>query len=204
MEPSGHLRAQLGVPMARWVPNGKVMASTWIRRGDTWRRTLLDGNRFDRITRSLATGTSRRSLVHAMAAGVIGGAAALLPGSGVARRQRALDMRLADLDTEEQSVVLYEALAELADSHTGNCGELGDATQQLLLANADVLDAIRGEQDPGTKRAGWTTFRRTVIASRALLGQCTSPGSGAAIGRATVRQPPRQQALRVSGPSPAP
>jgi hypothetical protein len=103
----------------------------------------MDGNRFDRITRSLATGTSRRSLVHALAAGVMGGAAALLPGSGAARQQG----RLADLDTEEQSVVLYEALAELADSHTGSCEELSDATQQLLLANADVLDTIRAEQD---------------------------------------------------------
>lgn len=65
----------------------------------------------------------------------------------MARRQRALETRLADLDTEEQSVVLYEALAELADSHTGSCEELADATQQLLLANADVLDAIRTEQD---------------------------------------------------------
>jgi hypothetical protein len=98
----------------------------------------------DQVARMLAVGTSRRGVLKSALAGTAGGASALVVGGF---SQAALAARLAQADSEEQSVILYEALAEQMDKHTGSCDELATKVQQFITDNADALKQIRTEED---------------------------------------------------------
>lgn len=116
----------------------------------------MDGHRFDRLTRSMV-GTSRRSVLRTLAAGAAGGISVVAFGRD-ARAQRAFKARLQGLPLEEQAVVLYEGLAELADAHAGNCDELAAKSQDFMTTNADLFAQIQDQQE------AWSHEERTANA----------------------------------------
>lgn len=116
----------------------------------------MDGTRFDRIARHVGGGASRRTVLKSLAGSAVGGA-----GLFSLRRQAvAAPVRLADLDPEEQAVVLYEALASLADSHQGRCDELAAKTNQFMQDNGDALKSVR------TVEKGWSRAERLDNAAK--------------------------------------
>lgn len=108
----------------------------------------MDGNRFDRLTRTMG-GTSRRGVLRTLAAGAAGGLGIAAFGRD-ARAQKAFKARLQDLSLEEQAIVLYEGLAEIADAHGGSCEELGAKTQDFITTNADLYAQVQAEQEAWT------------------------------------------------------
>src|SRR5262245_25169277 len=92
-----------------------------------------------------------------MVAGTAGGASALSVGGYF---PAALAARLAQPGSEEQSVILYESLAELSDKHTGTCDQLATAVKHFMTDNADNLKQIRTEQD------AWTQQQRLAHATK--------------------------------------
>jgi hypothetical protein len=117
----------------------------------------MRNGRFDQLTRTLAMGTSRRRVLKSMVAGTAGGASALAMGG---YSPSALAARLAQADSGERSVILYESLAELTDKHTGTCDELATAVKRFVADNADALKQIRTEED------AWTQEQRLAHARK--------------------------------------
>lgn len=108
--------------------------------------------RIDALARAFATGTSRRRVLKSLAAGAAGGVGALAGGYSPS----ALAARLAETDPEEQSVLIYEAIASIAESHTGTCDEISAIAMQFRDSHGDLLDQIRTEQD------SWTYAQRMI------------------------------------------
>ena len=119
----------------------------------------MDPSRFDRFSRGLATGATRRRLIQVMAGSAAGGLG-LVGVHSRALSQTALNARLADLDLEEQSIVLFEGLAGLADAHHDTCASLSDTFQRYLADNRTTFDAIKADQD------GWDYAHRVAHAER--------------------------------------
>lgn len=74
----------------------------------------MDHQRFDALTRGLASQGTRRSLLRGLSGVAAGGLAALGLGSAAA-----LARTLKAADTEEQAVLLYEHIALIASTHSG-------------------------------------------------------------------------------------
>ncbi len=114
----------------------------------------MDDTRFDRFVRVFSAGTSRRGVLRSLAAGALGAGAMASGVSGT------LATRLQGLDPDEQAVVIYEGLAEVADQHTGSCAELGTAVQAYLDTNAERLRQVDTDLDPGDQAARMAAAKR--------------------------------------------
>ena len=115
--------------------------------------TSMDGTRFDRLTRAVAVRLTRRNVL-----GGVAGAAAIGLGGGLGGGS---DVRFAAAqgDLEERSVELYEAMAALAHSHAGSCGDLTAKTRSFMDEHQDEIGRIAVEQ------RGWDDDRkRTHVA----------------------------------------
>lgn len=119
----------------------------------------MESTRFDRMTRMAAASGSRRSVLKSLAGTAFGGAGFLglrRPGGATP----AALSRLADLDPAEQAVVLYEALADLTETHLGNCDELQAKTQQFMQDYGDAL------KDIAAREKGWSHAERLANAEK--------------------------------------
>lgn len=119
----------------------------------------MDPSRFDRFSRGFATGATRRRLIQVLAGSAAGGLG-LVGVRSRALSQTALNARLADLDLEEQSVVLFEGMAAIADAHHDSCASLSEKLQQYQSDNKATFDAIKAEQE------AWDHTQRVAHAGR--------------------------------------
>ena len=106
----------------------------------------MDSTRFDRLTRAVAVRLTRRGMLGGMA-----GAAAV--GLGGASGVRFV---VAQTDSEERSVELYEAMSALARSHAGSCADLTAKIRSFTDEHQDEIGQITVEQrgwDDNRKRA---------------------------------------------------
>jgi hypothetical protein len=104
----------------------------------------MEPNQFDRIARGIANkGSSRRSLLRGVSALAAGSMAAL--GFGPAARFAKAFAQASD-DPEEQSVLIYERIAEIAHNHHGSCAELQAAVREFLLEYDQEFVLILEEQ----------------------------------------------------------
>lgn len=103
----------------------------------------MDQQRFDALAQRLAVGSStRRTMLGSLGGIVLGGLAAVGVG-----RAGAFERTLRNATSEEQSVLLYEELARIADEHTGSCAELQLRHHEFGLQHADLFEKHRDEQN---------------------------------------------------------
>lgn len=142
----------------------------------------MDQRRFDSLARGLAANGTRRGLLRGLSGLVGSGLAAV--GLG---QSGALARALQAADLEEQSVLLFEHMAAIADSHVGSCAELGEKIQRFMDEHADVFAQIKAEQEAwdrdrrvehadayGDRR--WAASTK-IIAARARCQHAVSSGT---------------------------
>lgn len=119
----------------------------------------MEQTRFDRFTRRIAAGGSRRAVVKSLVGSALGAVGLTHLGRAGAASSPTLSA-LADLEPAEQAMVLYEALAELTEAHLGNCAELQAKTERFLQDHAGTLDQIT------TIERGWSHVERLANAEK--------------------------------------
>ena len=106
----------------------------------------MEQRQFDHLTKVFAARGTRRGLVRGLT-GVAAGALAAVGLGHEARFARALQA----VDSQEQSVMLFEGLAAIAHEHVGSCEELRDKLNQFRTDHAELLAQHKTEQDAWTR-----------------------------------------------------
>lgn len=111
----------------------------------------MESQRFDQLTKGMATRGNRRSLLRGLTGLTASGMALLGIGS-----QTNLARSLQDAaSTEEQSVILYEEMGKIAQDHAGSCVDLANKFGQFHTTYSDLIPQFEAEQ------AAWTKDKRT-------------------------------------------
>lgn len=131
----------------------------------------MDQQRFDTLTRGIAAQGTRRSLMRGLTGIAMGGLAAV--GLG---RSSSFARALQAADSEEQSVILYEEIAQISHQHVGTCDALDDKLVAFANDHAKLLAAIRTEQDAWShakrvEHADTYDVRREVATTRLLAAR---------------------------------